>query len=72
VHLTGKDFQFAVFQLNTLDLDDANSKTKNVVWLTDKVSLFDHVENKLGTEIVEKYDPEPFKIIKGMYSSPTQ
>jgi len=72
VHLTGKEFQFAVFQLNTTDFDDnSSSKVKNIVWLTDKISLFSHIENKLGSELFEGYNPEAFTILKGLYSRPT-
>jgi acetamidase/formamidase len=72
VHLTGKEFQFAVFQLNNLDLEDAlNSKVKNVVWLTDKVNLFSKIENQLGLEVFEGYNPEVFRTFAGMYLSET-
>ncbi len=65
-------FQFGIFQLNTLDLEeDSSSKVKNIVWLTSKINLFDHIENKLGTELFEGYNPEPFEILKGLYSRPT-
>jgi len=72
IHLTGKEVQFAVFQLNTLDLEESSSsKVKNIIWLTDKINLFENADNRLGLEILEGYNPEVFKTFAGLYLSET-
>lgn len=70
IHLTGKEFQFSVFQLNTLNLEDSTTTgVKNHVWITDKMDLFTEVSNYYGKEIFEGYNPEIFKIVSAMYLS---
>jgi len=70
VHFTGKEFQFSVFQLNTLDLENVEeSSLKNILWLTEKMNIFDNCRNDLGKEILEGYNPEVFKILMGFYAT---
>lgn len=70
IHLTGKEFQFSVFQLNTLDLEGTSSTSvKNNVWVTDKMHLCVNVKNNYGQEIFEGYNPEVLKLVTSMYLS---
>lgn len=70
IHLTGKEFQFSVFQLNTLNLEDTTpTSVKNSVWITDKLNLFTECRNYYGKEIFEGYNPDILKIVAAMYLS---
>ncbi|CAL8135375.1 unnamed protein product [Orchesella dallaii] len=70
IHMTGKEFQFCVLQLNTLDLDDGTpTSIKNNVWITEKLDLYSEIRNDYGKEIFEGYNPEILKLVAGMYLS---
>ncbi|ODN03880.1 39S ribosomal protein L37, mitochondrial [Orchesella cincta] len=70
VHMTGKEFQFCVLQLNTLDLEDSSpTSIKNNVWITEKIDLYSELQNYYGKEIFEGYNPEILKLVAGMYLS---
>jgi len=69
VHLTGKEFQFSVFQLNTLDLENTDhGSVKNNLWLTDKINIFEECKFDSARGILNGYNPEVFKMLMGMYA----
>lgn len=60
IHTDGKDFQFAVFQLNTLDIDSLDG-LKNILWMTPKIQLFDSCSYIKGKPELIGYNPDVFK-----------
>ncbi|CAG7786452.1 unnamed protein product [Allacma fusca] len=68
VHSTGQDFQFSIFQLNNVDVEEeTSSAVKNIFWLTPKLKLFSTCKYEQGKEVFEGYNPEVFKILMGFY-----
>lgn len=73
MHTLGQEFQFSVFQLNNVDLEQNSDTTtrqlKNIVWITDKIPLFSKCQYDFGKEVLEGYNPEVFKIMLAMYTA---
>ncbi len=70
IHFTGKEFQFGVFQLNTLDLDNTEgASVKNILWLTDRMKLFENCKYVQGKGVFEGYNPLVFKYLMGLYAN---
>ena len=70
VHFTGKSFQFGIFQLNTLDLDNTEpDSVKNILWLTERMNLFETCKYVEGKNVFEGYNPEVFKLFMGLYAN---
>ncbi|PNF38453.1 hypothetical protein B7P43_G04033 [Cryptotermes secundus] len=59
VQTDGRLFHFAVFQLNTLDLNGIDGK-KNIFWMLPRIPLFSSCMYVKGKPCVEGYNPEVF------------
>jgi hypothetical protein len=70
VHLTGGGFEFAVLQLNTLDLDDESPDApKNILWLTGRMNLFESCKYNKGKGELIGYNPQVFRNLLAFYGS---
>ncbi|XP_021942029.1 39S ribosomal protein L37, mitochondrial isoform X2 [Zootermopsis nevadensis] len=59
VQTDGRLFHFAVFQLNTLDLDGTEGK-KNIFWMLPRIPLFTSCMYVKGRPLLEGYNSEVF------------
>jgi large subunit ribosomal protein L37 len=59
VQTDGKLFHFAVFQLNTLDLNGIDGK-KNIFWMLPRIPLFSSCMYVKGKPLLEGYNSEVF------------
>jgi Mitochondrial 28S ribosomal protein S30 (PDCD9). len=71
VQTDGRLFHFAVFQLNTLDLDDVEGK-KNIFWMLPRIPLFSSCMYVKGKPLIEGYSPEVFSRLLAFCSNGLQ
>ncbi|XP_066262593.1 large ribosomal subunit protein mL37 [Euwallacea similis] len=67
VQTSGRQFQFGVFQLNTLDLD--SSKMRNIWYQTPTMTLFDRCAYVLGKPVLEGYNRTVMNHLASFYSN---
>jgi len=65
IQTDGKNYQFFVFQLNSLDTDDIG--TKNFWYTLPPSTLYEKAQYDDGRPIVEGYNPEVFRRIVAFY-----
>lgn len=61
----GKNYHFFIFQLNSLDANDAS--VKNFWYSLSPLTLYEKAEYDNGRPVVEGYNPEVFKRIFAFY-----
>jgi large subunit ribosomal protein L37 len=65
IQTDGKNYQFFVFQLNSLDTDDLS--TRNFWYTLPSSTLYEKAQYDNGRPIVEGYNPEVFRRIVAFY-----
>jgi large subunit ribosomal protein L37 len=65
IQLDGKNYHFFVFQLNSLDVNDAS--VKNFWYTLPSLMLYKKAQYDNGRPVVEDYNPEVFRKILAFY-----
>ncbi|PSN36555.1 hypothetical protein C0J52_09120 [Blattella germanica] len=68
VHTDGRLFHFAVFQLNTLDLDGTEG-VRNILWTLPRMPLFGECQYEDGKPSLKDYNKEVFQHLLAFYAN---
>lgn len=68
VQFDGKNFDFSVFQLNTLDIDGVDG-VRNFWWSSPSLQLYEIAGYENGRPTLEGYNPEVFKRLFAFYKN---
>jgi len=68
VQTDGRLFHFAVFQLNTLDLDGTEG-VKTIFWMLPRIPLFSSCKYEDGIPSLKDYNDEVFKRLLAFYAN---
>ncbi|XP_043278339.1 39S ribosomal protein L37, mitochondrial [Venturia canescens] len=68
IQSNGKWFEFSVFQLNTLDIDNDRG-TRNIWWSSPRLELYEIAGYVSGRPTLEKYNPEVFQKFLAFYKN---
>jgi large subunit ribosomal protein L37 len=71
IQTDGRLFHFAVFQLNTLNLNGIDGK-KNIFWMMPRFPLFSSCMYVKGKPLLEGYNPEVFSRFLAFFSNGLQ
>lgn len=68
IQSNGKWFEFSVFQLNTLDIDN-DQGTRNIWWSSPRLELYETAGYVQGRPTLEKYNPTVFQKFLAFYNN---